>query len=368
MTNSYHNKIRIQRGAAMLVITVALLIATTMIILFAANQSSTLQKITSNQYRNATGFQAAEAGLEYAINYLQKNSATILANPVSGFIAPFSNASTTNVTLPNNSKYSFVYTNPIANNYNVIQITSTGSSDDNTSTRVVSQTVAFGSLLSTSPNKPITSKGAVSLGGNATVSNPEGPNAITSAAGVAFSGSSTTVTTLGTGNAGSTQQNNSSLQSMTDNDFFVSYFGNTSAVIKSKVGHYYNNTSNTNYSSTLSGMTGTSIWIDQSSGSTATINGTTTIGSAAQPVMMVVNGNLSLSGNVVIYGFVYIIGTTGINTLTGNTQIIGGMVTSNTLNMTGSISITYNSTVLNTLRNQSSMSYYAKVPGSWKDF
>lgn len=363
-----NNKCTTMRGAATLIITVILLVTSTMIIIFAANQGKILQKLSANQSRNAQAFQAAEAGLEYGLSYLKQNSATILANPSGGYIQPFSNSSTTNVTLANNSKYSIVYTNPIANNYTIIKITSTGVSDDNTSTRIVSQEVAFGSLLATIPSTPITSKGAVSITGNSTIANPSGAIAIASAANVSFGGSGTTVTTLGTGNAGSVQQNVNSLSSTSQNDFFATYFGTNTNSVKAKVANYYTSSSNTNYSATLNGMTGTSIWIDQLSGSTTTINGNTTIGSAANPVMLIINGNFAVSGNVVIYGFVYVIGSTGINTLTGNTQIIGGLVTTDALNITGNINVTYNTTVLNNLKNQGAISYYAKIPGSWKDF
>jgi hypothetical protein len=154
---------------------------------------------------------------------------------------------------------------------------------------------------------------------------------------------------------------------MSQSDFFATYFGAPSDAIQGSVAHYYNNSASTNYSGTLAGMTGTSIWIDQIGG-TATINGSITIGTADNPVLLIVNGNLSLSGNVTINGFVFVIGTNDITSLTGNVTINGGMATTDTLNMTGSIQLVYNSTIIDNLQNQSSMLYYAKVPGSWKDF
>ncbi|MHB1948173.1 MAG: pilus assembly PilX family protein [Gammaproteobacteria bacterium] len=372
MINFYRNPLNQCKGGAILIVTIMLLVTTTLIIIFAANQGIILQKISSNQNQKEQAFEAAEAGLAYAINYLQQNSATILAGPVNGYIPAFSNNLTTNVTLANNSKYSFTYTNPIQNNYNLITITSTGTSSDGSSTRVVSEQVQFGSMINNPGTIALTGKGTVSMTGDSTVTNTTTNQTILSGSTVSLGGDSQTITSGGVSStAGNIKsditQSSATLSSESNSDFFSSYFGTSSSAIQSKVAHYYSNASNTNYSATLSGMTGTSIWIDQTGG-TATINGSTTIGSAAQPVLLIVNGPLSLSGGVTIYGFVYVIGTTGIDTITGNTQIFGGLVTTDTLSMAGNINVTYNSSVLSALKNLNTISYYAPVSGSWKDF
>jgi hypothetical protein len=115
-------------------------------------------------------------------------------------------------------------------------------------------------------------------------------------------------------------------------------------------------------------MTGTSIWINQTGSSTATISGNTTIGSLASPVILVVDGNLSLSGNVTIYGFVFVIGTNDITGVSGNANIIGGLATTDTLTMSGNTNVQYTPSIFTSLLTMPSMNYYAKVPGSWKDF
>lgn len=361
-----------RKGAATLIMTVVLFVLSTLIILFAANLGKLQNQASANLSRYNQAYAAAEAGLEFGINYLKQNSATILANPVSGHIPAYSDSSTSNVTLANNSTYTITYTNPIANNYDLIKVSSTGTSDDGSATHTISQEVEQGSLLSNPPSLPLITKGSVSMSGNAQIINTTSNTTIESASTVSLTGSSSTLLNSGTsstaGSLGSDiQQNSSSLSSTSQGDFFATYFGASTTAVAGSVSNYYNNSSDTNYSSTLAGKTGTSIWIDQTNG-TATINGSTTIGSASNPVLLIVNGSLSLSGNVTIYGFLFVIGTNDITTFSGNTKIIGGMATTETLNMSGSIEVTYDPAVLDNLQNQPSLLYYAKVPGSWKDF
>lgn len=362
-----------QKGAATLVFTVVLLVVGTLIILFAANFGAMQEKAVGNLTRNAQAFGAADAGLEYGISYLKQNYSTITGSPSGGFIN-YTNSSLTNVTLANNSKFSVTYTNPTANNYNVILITSTGVNDDGSATRVISQLVDRGSILSSPSTSSLVTKGQVNMSGNATVTNTFTNQTIQAAEDVNIGGSSQTITSSGVSSTSSiirsdVQRNVSSLQSLSNNDFFATYFGtNNISGVKGQMVNYFNNSSNTNYSTTLNNMSGTSIWIDQTSGSTATINGTTTIGTASNPVLLVVNGNLSLSGNITIYGYVFVFGSNNIDSITGNVQIIGGMATAGDLRMSGNIGLTYNPTVLTSLETNTNLTYYAKIPGSWKDF
>lgn len=360
-------------GAATLIITVMLLVMSTMIVIFAANQGRLLSNITSNQLQSRQAYQAAQAGLEFGINYLQQNSAAILASPVGGYLAPYSNSSTTNVSLSNGSKFSITYSNPTANNYNLIQISSLGTSADGTSTKTVKQLVQFGSVLSAPPTVPLVSQGGLSMSGNSTIKNVSNNTTVELGGAVSITGNGNTQLSSGqsstAGNIKSdVQQNVNSISSMTQSDFFATYFGTSATTVQNNIAHTYTNNSSTNYSSTLNGMTGTSVWINQTGG-TASISGTTTIGSAASPVLLIVDGSLNISGNVTIYGFVFIIGpATATTDISGNVGITGGLVTTDNFNMSGNTVLTYNSSVLSALQKTSSMSYYAKVPGTWSDF
>jgi hypothetical protein len=373
MINLFHKNIfKKSWGAATLVLTTIMLVTSTMIVIFAANQGKMLESLTANQTRNKQAMQAALAGAEYGVNYLQQNSATIVANPVSGFIS-YTTGAITNVTLSNNSKYSITYTNPVANNYNLIKITATGVSDDSSATRVVSQLVQFGSMLSSPPTIPLVSKGNLTMSGNASLTNTSNTTTVQLGGTASLSGGANTILNSGTSStSGNIQsdisQNNSSIADMSQADFFASYFGTQPDAVKNNVQNLYTNSTSTNYSTTLNGMTGTTIWIEQTGG-TASISGSTVIGTAANPVLLIVNGNLNISGNVVINGFIFAIGpASATTTITGNVAITGGLVASDNFTMSGNTGIVYDPTVINNLQNSSSTKYYAKVTGGWKDF
>lgn len=352
-------------GVSTLIVTVILLTATSLIALFAASYSILQTKTASNQYRSNQAFFAAEAGLEYGILYLMQNSATILASPTNGFIAPYTNASITNVTLANNAKYSIVYTNPVAYNYKIIKIAVTGVSDDGLSTDSISQFVAQGSLLITTPTIPLTALGSVSLKGSARVINNISPITISTGGNVSISGSATTTGTNGGSRknkiGNDIQENVPALQSMTPEQLMLTYFGAPASQVQQSVANFYPSGSSPN----LIGMTNTSIWVDDD----LSISSSGTIGSATEPVLLIVNGNFSLTGSATIYGFVYVTGTSDVNATTaGSSQIIGGLTTDGTLNLGGSAKLTFDSTVINTLQTQTASGYFAKVPGTWKDF
>lgn len=372
---NYQNKQRMfrEQGGATFLIAIILLVVSTMIVIFAANIGRNYDKLVANQARSKEAYEAAEAGFEFGINYLKKQATTITANPVSGHIN-YSDSSTTNITLSNNSRYTVVYTNPIANNYNLILVTATGTNADNTATRVIQQQIQSQSILSNFGTNALTSKGVVNVGGNGIINNTLTNQTIETGLGVVISGSGSTIISTGTGSNASTmgsdvQQNSTTLANMSESDFFSSFFGTTNtASVQSQMANYFSNSTDTNYNSTLSGKEGTSIWIDQTAGSTATINSNTTIGSAANPVLLVVNGNLSISGNVTIYGFVYILGSSGISTLSGNITITGGLASTSDITISGNSSLTYDQTVLNNLTSNNALKYYAKVSGTWRDY
>ncbi len=364
--------LKVQKGATTLLLTAVLLMTATLIITFAATFSRIQQKIASNQYQSSQAFQASEAGLAFGIVYLKNNSAIILANPVGGYIPAFSDSNTSNFSLPNGSKYTIVYTNPIANNYKLIHITVTGTSADGTSTKQISQDVQFNSLLLNPPSTTVSTKGNLSIGGSSQFINTETNKTVQSGGTVTFNGSGQTVTSSGTSSTSSSiksdvQQNVSSTQSMSNDVFFQSIFGASMNTLKSTANYYYQNNSNTTYNSQLNGVEDAVIWIEQTGGN-AQLNSNVVIGSPTHPVLLIVNGNIDFSGGVTIYGFVFVNGTTSAETnITGSVAINGGIATTGDLGASGNTTLQYSSSILQSLQNIPALSNYAKVPGSWKD-
>lgn len=357
------------KGAATLIMAVVLLILSTLVIMFATNFSLLQEKANSNLVRNNQAYEAAEAGLDFGMAYLQQNSSTILANPSNGYIRAFSNAQTTNVALPNGSTYSIVYTNPIPYNYRLIRVTATGRNSDNTSTRVLSQDIQTISILPNSINTPVYVKGAVSIGGNSTITNLTAPTSVIAGGNITFSGSGKTITALGTlVNGPDTQGNVAAVAALSATMFFANIFSSQdTGAVQSFADNYYQSATNQDYSSTINGMTNKVIWIDQATGTTATIGGTTNLGSLLNPILLVVNGNLALTGDVNLYGYIYVLGSDSTTTMSNNVRINGAFSTAGNLTMSGTSTITYNSLVLTILKALNS-TRYSKIPGSWTDF
>ena len=354
------------RGAALLFVVLVLLFCVTWLTLSLAKSGRLSIKQTANATRADQAFAAADAGVELGYVYLVKNRALIVLDANSnGLIDAYSNASITNVVLANGSSYTVTYSNPTVSDLTYLRITSIGTSDN--ASREVRLLVKYTALMSTYSPTPLAAKGNVSLAGNTVITNTLNANTLQTGGTVSFGGNAKTV--LSTGNSSSAaliksdvSQSNASLSALSAEAFFVQYFGAGSASIKASVAHYYNNSVNANYNATLNGMTNTSIWIDQSGGTRATIDSNTTIGSAANPVLLVVNGDLTVQGNAVIYGYIY---ATGSITTAGNSVISGAMVAGGNTIDSGNFSLTYNTSVLNKVQQLSGQ--YGKVPNSWND-
>ncbi len=359
-----------QRGASTLLMTLILITLSTMIVIFAANYGMMQSKSITNLTRHEQSFDAAQAGLEYGINYLKKNSAIILLTPINGFIS-YTDSSITNVALPNNSRFTISYSNPTAFNYNLIRVRSVGASDDGTATKTVSQLVQFGSLLLNIPTKSVMSIGSVTLSNSAQISNNSYNSNIQTGSTLAINNIASTSTSSGiSSTAGNFKsdisQNDAALTGKSSNDFFASYFGLSPATVASSIGSYYSSSSDKDYSSLLNGVQGTSIWIDQTGG-TATISGTTIIGSTTNPVVLIIKGNMIISTSAIIFGFIYLDNplTAQIN---NSAIVVGSLATTGPLSLTSSARVIYSGSTLNNIQNQNSMKYFAKIPGSWKDF
>lgn len=78
---------RRQKGVATLFIAIALLAILTVVAIFAVNVGYFEQKSSANDYRQKLAFQAAEAGLNQAVEFLKANSAEIVSGGANGWLA-----------------------------------------------------------------------------------------------------------------------------------------------------------------------------------------------------------------------------------------------------------------------------------------
>lgn len=360
-------RLKKQRGAALLILAIILLLAMTGVIFMLAKQGLLSQKVTANEYRATQAFEAAEAGIEFGIVYLEKNRTTIVKDTnADGYIDNYSNSSTSNVALANGSKFTITYSNPTANDLSIVLITSVGTSSDGTSTREVRQLVKYTPTLVHFSNYPLVTKGNLTLSGSTLVQNTETNTTIQTGGTVNLNGGAKTVTSSGTSSTSSStksdiSQNNSALYNQSLETFFTSYFGAPASSVQSSVANYYQNSSSTNYNSLLNGKNGTSIWIEQTGGQ-AVIDSTTVVGSINNPVLLIVNGDLKIAGSAQIFGYVFVTGTL---TTTGSAYTTGGVTVGGNVVDSGNFTLSFSNTVLNNV--QQLIGSYGKIPGSWND-
>lgn len=363
-------------GFSILILTITLLLISTLLILFTTQYSNLQQKITANIYQNQQAIEAAQAGIEAAIPYFQANYAAIVAAGSAGYLQPYVNSNTSNVALANGSTYTFVFSNPTANNYQLITITATGTSANGNSTRILKQQIQSYSSGIPIPTVTLSSKGNITLSNSASLNNSQTNSNVSAGGTVTFHNSAKTTTSSGTtsstsGIGGDVSQNNSTLSSMSNTAYFESIFGTTQSTVQSAATYNYSNSGDTNYNS-LNGVTGAVIWITQTAGSRANFTNNTVIGSAARPVIIIVDGNLDIANNVTIYGLVFNMNASSSLLETNSVTINGAIATTSNITFSNSASLNYSSSILNALPSVtgggSGSGNYAKVPASWRDF
>lgn len=365
-----------QKGYATLAITVVVLLLITLIAFVTARAVLTEQQTTNSQYHTQQAFNAAQAGLDYGLVYLNKNQSAV------------TDGMTLSGSLPDGSTYGITYTF-IGGSSDTIKITSKGVSKDGTAERSVQQLVKLvTSGGGTIPETPLSARGQVDLSGSAIVTNLEGSKTVsTGDPAPTVSGHAQTVLSSGVSSTssgiGSDISYDATLGGYTDTQLQINVLGVTIAQLGASATVTATGSGNTNYNTLVDGLTGVTIHITQDG--SAELNSNTVVGSSDKPVNLVITGDLKLSGNLIIYGnvittgavdisgnvqiygLVFSLGDIGVeSSVSGNTQIHGGIVVGGIFSGSGNASISYDSAIL-----EDTLSIitgdYAKVPGSWKD-
>jgi hypothetical protein len=99
------------------------------------------------------------------------------------------------------------------------------------------------------------------------------------------------------------------------------------------------------------------------------INGSTDIGTATSPALLVINGDLSFStSGVTIYGLVLVRPTDVVSgwAINGSGRIVGAVVVDGPVSGSGALEIQYDGDVLSAVK--ATAGSFARVPGSWRDW
>jgi hypothetical protein len=369
MINMLHNK----RGYAVLALTLVVLLAISLLAIVVTKTLVGEHKSSRYGYAEQQAQHAAIAGLEYGIKYSETNKSTITDGQV--LTGTLANGSTYSVTLTFNGSNED------------ISLASVGTSVDGTITRTVVQRIKYVGTSYVSIDAAIRAVGYVALSGNAEIDNTEGNTSIASGhAQIAFSGNAGASSLTGSSDSGGlgpdVTLSDPSLTGLSGDQLATQIFGMTVDAMKSSADITYTYPSNHNYNSELHNLTNKTVVINQNGG-TATINGNTDIGTPGNPVTIIIDGHVSISGNTELYGNIIASGSVSISgntqikgmvfsgqsiglvALSGNTVIDGALASAGGVSGSGNLNINFDSNEL--INNAPGFGGYGKVPGTWKD-
>ena len=235
----------------------------------------------------------------------------------------------------------------------------------------VSVLLGLNSALATPPSAALTIRGGLNANGGAlAIVNADVPTrGITIDAGGAIvnDGNVQLSSTPGTPGSASVLASDPSLTELATSDrMFVSVFGMDRATYRSQpaaVQVICSGNCATQIATAVSQNPGRVIWVQ----GPATIDSAQVWGTAAQPVMLLVQGNLTVSANLQLFGVLYLQGDAATwTTNAGTTLVQGAVVAEGDLSVQGAPTIVFNPGVLQTINlTQGSL---VRIPGSWRDF
>lgn len=251
-----------------------------------------------------------------------------------------------------------------------------GRANDADAVAEVSVLLGLNSALATPPTAPLIVRGSLNANGDPlTVVNTDLPTrGITIDAGGAVTGaSSLRLTGLpGTPGSGSILASDPSLSALTPDRMFVSVFGMDRETYRSQPAAVRISCAgdcSTAIAAAASENPGRIVWAQ----GPVSIDSNVVLGSAAVPLVLVVQGDLAVSSNVTMHGVLYLHDPSndpahiiGWSTAGGSTSIRGAVISERNLSVTGAPAVIFDPGVLRTINlTQGSL---VRVPGSWRDF
>lgn len=401
-----------QRGVVSLLVSLALLIGVTLVTFLTAKAVLVQTQNTANDFRAAQALAAANSAMDYAVAYfdlggLAQNDPEPYAdndgdgNPIEVDFTddnpqkpPFAlNLGNTTATFFFDNNDGVCATDPTS--AKTALITAQGFSDDGVGQRTITQCVGTVDLFGgNAPKQPLVAKGAVGLTGNYQIINRFNNTTIWSgdSATIGMSAAAATylreqsvpfdsltkaelediainnaytsqpITDRNKGTGVETIDNDPRLGTLTGDEFFNNFFFQDRATIQSMAQY-------TSLTDADAQTTGGIVWVE---GDT-TMNGGT-YGSPNHPVIVVIDGNLSVQGTPNIYGLLYVTGqmdAAGTPTVYGTVLVEGdpAMVPAGELPVegNGTVNLVYSSYSLDQAANPIAGTT-AVIPGSWRDW
>ncbi len=393
MINTYH-KNRMS-GFSTLMMTLVILVCVTLLAFLSASTVLTHQKVVVDERVSQQAFNAAQAGLEHGMVYLDNNYSTLI------------DGETVTGSLPGGANYSTTFI--FESGKNLIEVTSVGTSSDGLVNSNLLQRVKYqsgagaGSMALNPPPQPLTVRGSVDLTGNTRIENSETGTNVVAGGVVTLGGSAQTyINSFPSSNRFITgmdiNQGDAGAASSSDAELENTYLGRSIDDLKKLSDRTYTSSLTHDYSGYLTSAQGQTITIEQLAGKARIRGSNLTLGSAERPINIIVDGNLEvasadmingnvtihgnlivtgnveLNSNVVVNGLVFVLGTTGLrmegNALVNGGVISGGDATITQLVFSGNSKVKYDSAILK--RTISGLpgggGSYGRLAGTWKDF
>lgn len=400
-----------QRGMGTLIFSVLVMAAVLMMVLYTTKVIVIDTKIASNEVRSRRAFEAAEAGINAALAaYGNGRRPTYTENGEVYYPGGVFGDETSPVGASDNAT-SFTLTDDAGNEVAFVEVTvatsgevqSRGWSDDRAISKLIVSQIQGAEGMSNVPENPFTARGVVSISGSATVYNQEGASTIWSGGSVNNAKGESYIADP----AGSTYpscmdismycsvvqasdegvgvdvvSNDSTIANLSEEEFFQNFFGMSMDDYKKSV------VSLLTTGVPPDGTNGEVVWVDGD----MTLNGgvygcdlsnvspskltnvtypltgkksrcEATTNAILKPVILIVDGTLTVQGNPHIFGVLMVLGDIE---GAGTVDVTGATIITGTAGDTGNFNIVYNSKVLQMAGDDSPA--HSVVAGGWRDF
>ena len=383
---------------ATLMVSVALLTSIGLMSVYTAQVGVMEQKISANHYRTAQAFESAQAGMDNMIQSLDAQIIFAVTQLNMSVADAFAAAGRDLAALSAGGGQSLGHydlalaINP--DDSNLIDVTLSGYAGDNADgapNQIIRQRLFHTPMLNAAPPAPLIARGTIDVDGDVSLTNKEIGSLISSWSGGATSvGSATIDVTANDGSAdGGYSQNQANLAALSDDDMFENTFSDSKANVKNR-GAVINCipddpdraavTCDENVLSSAVDVHGNPtgsniIWVDAKKLNAdpnldptydkLTIGGSGfKLGTAGHPVVLIVDGELEISGDAEFYGVIYT--TNDFNNASNAAKVTGSLISEGNIIANGALDFTYDNAVFNNMNTM--IARYIRVAGSWRDF